>query len=237
MSDLSTKLINALADGACLVDSSMSRAASSDLKSVLAGRLSRYYTRLGSGSILDSRSLEEIQQTTAKEALSVIARIQQIISAEDLSPNASSTDPTPLIGTRDLAEIRILLSVVFKWGVEPLLFKVAPVWPTKSPSAGGPRIIDLTTTPEDYELLISMTSELLGLLFPGGAKGPVAQTLITTTILQKHVMDTLKPSIALGWLPKSFASESRPCLDAARPLTVRLLNLYAAVGIVSSPPS
>ncbi|KAF5387644.1 hypothetical protein D9615_000386 [Tricholomella constricta] len=233
MSDLST----ALFDGACLIDSTGS---AFDLKSVLVGRLSRYYARRGAGDISDSASLEDVQLLTAREALSVITRIQNIIGMEE----RPGVHQAPLIGTRDLAELRTLLSIVFKWGVDPLLIKVMLASPDKVVVRGQTRVIDLTTSPEDNALLASITHAILRLVFPDGYEGRIAQTLITTTILERHAMDLLKPSFTLGWLPKSLASDLRPVLDVARPLTMRLLNLLSplqtitALGgiLTSSPP-
>lgn len=210
----------ALSDGACLVDSSPA-VPSLDLKSVLVNRLSRYYDRRGSGSVSDSISLEETQFITAKEALSVLGRVQRVLNGAD-----GETTDNPLIGTRDLGELRTLLSIVFKWGVDPLFSKVVLAWPSKNalPESKGPRIIDLTTSAEDYELGSSLVSELMNLLFPNDLQGDISQTLITTTMLDRHPVDLLRPCITLGWVPRYLASDSRPSLDAARPFTVRLLN-------------
>ncbi|GLB33781.1 hypothetical protein LshimejAT787_0106650 [Lyophyllum shimeji] len=232
MSELSA----ALSDGACLVESTSS---APDLQAVLVARLKRYYANLGSGEVAERASLEDIQLTTAREALSVVIRVQHIIGVEE----KPGTDQPPLIGTRDLAELRTLLSIVFKWGVHPVFARVMLAWPEKPPLRGAPRFIDLTTTSEDYSLLSSMTSDLLHLVFPDGVQGRIPQTLITTTILEKHAIDLLKPSITLGWLPKTLVSSLGPVLDDARPLTMRFLNLLspshtitALGGILSSVP-
>lgn len=217
----------ALADGACLVDSAPATL-SLDLKSVLVNRLSRYYDRRGSGSVSHTISLEEIQFITAREALSVVGRVQRVLGGPDT--DAKTTD-NPLIGNRDLGELRTLLSVVFKWGVDPLLSKVVLAWPSKDapPETKEPRIIDLTTSAEDYELLFSLVSQLMSLLFPSDMQDGISQTLITTTMLDRHAIDLLRPCITLGWVPKYLASDSRPPLDAGRPFTMRLLSLYAFV--------
>jgi hypothetical protein len=217
----------ALTNGAYLVDSSP-EASLLDLKSVLANRLSRYYDRRGSRSISESLTLEEVQLITAREALSVVGEVQCILG--DTNTDTKTTD-NPLIGTRDLGELRTLLSIVFKWGVDPLLSKVVLSWPSKavSPENTGPRIIDLTPSAEDYELLSSLVSKLMNLLFPGDPSDGISQTLITTTILDRHAIDLLKPCITLGWVPKYLASHSRPSLDVARTFTLRLLTLCDSV--------
>lgn len=219
MADLSV----ALSDGACLIGSAPS-VSSPDLKSVLITRLSRYYARLGSeSSSTHSQSLEDIQYTTAREALAVVIRVQRIIG-QDVPTTTERTADIPLIGTRDLAELRTLLSITYKWGLNPLLAKVTLSWPSKAPTQ-RPRTIDLATATDAYELLRVMISDLLGVIFPGGVDGHVAQSLITTTILERHATDLLRSCLTLGWLPKSLASDVTKPLDIARPLTVRILSL------------
>jgi hypothetical protein len=223
-----------LADGACLIESE-GPSSSADLKTSLINRLSRYYNRRGSGNVSPSGSLEKVQLTTATEALSVVRRAQNILGANALDEGQANTPDVSrqplLIGTRDLAEIRTLLSIIFKWGVDPLMAKVVSAWPTKK-SSEGPRIIDLTSSSEDYSLLSSMASNLMDLLFPGDVADPrvrMPETLITVSILNRHLTDLLRPCITLGWLPRSLASDSRPPLDAIRPRIMRLLNLYAFI--------
>jgi hypothetical protein len=89
----------------------------------------------------------------------------------------------------------------------------------------GPKIIDLTTTPEDYRQLSSFLVRILALLLPDGLHGRLPQTLITTTLLDRHLTDILKPCIALGWLPKSLSSEGTPTLDEIRPKIMRLFEM------------
>ncbi|KAG6821255.1 hypothetical protein H0H93_002365 [Arthromyces matolae] len=210
-------LSNALSDGSCLIDSTGSE---HDLKTVLLKRLTSYYTRLGNNATIPALSLEQIQQITAVEALSVIQRVQQIIGLE-VQPGL---DEPPLIGTRDLKELKTLLSIVFRWGIDPLYAKVNLALPHASPSLTSQRIFELDESSEVYASLSRMISDLLALVFPDGPGGRVPQTLITTTIIEKHAVDLLKPCILIGWLPKSLASDLRPVFDAARPMTMRFLN-------------
>lgn len=222
-------LSQALSDGACLIGSEGSTAPS-DLRSSLENRLSRYHARCGTGTVSPSDPLEKIQLITATEALSVVGRIQHILGADTLTGQPVDTldaDRQPLlIGTRDLAELRTLLSIIFKWGIDPLMSRVTSAWPSKK-APDGPRIIDLTTSSEDYTLLSFMASHLMDLLFPGDPSVRIPETLITVSILNRHLMDLLRPCITLGWLPRSLASDSRPPLDAIRPRIMRLLALYA----------
>ncbi|KAG6854762.1 hypothetical protein C0991_001189 [Blastosporella zonata] len=232
-----TALSVALADGACLIYSTDSE---SDLKTLLDKRLSSYYTRTDGGRrVPESSSLEDIQLATALEALSVITRVQKIIGVDE----TPGVEQPPLIGTRDLKELGTLLSIAFRWGIDRLYAKALLAWPDTVPVSNAQRIIELKTPSEDYATLTSMTLNMLRLVFPDGFRGRIPQTLITTTILEKHAMDLLKPSIMLGWLPKSLASDLRPVLDIARPMTTRFLNfllplqtITALGGILSSTP-
>lgn len=200
-----------LAAGLCIIESG-SENASHDLKSVLSSRLTRYYVALGLDTAVEpSQTLQDLELTTATEALNVLERVHGILDRED----------TP-IGTRDLAELRTLLAIAFKWGVDPLLSRAMLAWPSKSVR---PQIIDLTNAPEDYRLLCGMASRLLGIALP--ANEP---TFVSTGLLNRHLDQLLRPCIAVGWLPKALVSDAAP--DAIRPMTVRLLGMCVLCGFV-----
>ncbi|KAG6896934.1 hypothetical protein C0992_005199 [Termitomyces sp. T32_za158] len=214
----------ALSDGACLIDSTGSEP---DLKTVLLKRLSNYYARLGNGHRVHETSLEDIQLLTAREALSVVARVQEIIGAEE----EPGVDQPPLIGTRDLRELSTLLSIVFRWGIDPLYARVVPVWKNMTSAIQSQMINHSTAPSEDYASISSLTSVLLRLVFPDGFQGRVTQTLITTTILEKYSMDLLKPCMFLGLTPFQtitalggiLSSDPRP-LPYVRKLCIQLLG-------------
>ncbi|KAJ7179134.1 hypothetical protein C8R46DRAFT_1187560 [Mycena filopes] len=198
MADLRT----ILAAGLCIVEPADN--ASPNLNSVLSSRLTRYYACLEQNTTLDgSETLQALESTTATEALSVLERVHEIMDAEDAA-----------IGTRDLAELRTLLAITFKWGVDPLLSRAMLAWPSRSARS---QIIDLTTAPEDYRLLCGMVSRILSIALPANAP-----TFVTTTLLTRHLDQLLRPCIAIGWLPKSLVSDSTP--RSMRPLTLRLLD-------------
>jgi len=235
----SSELASILRAGSYLVDSGQS-APLSGLQKLLVSRLAQYYAALGHDhEVTFASTLQDLQLQTAQEALFVIERVQRILSTSDSSSSSApkgqgqrSTDAegAPAIGTRDLAQLRTLLSIVFKWGVEPLLALVMTAWPSKpSPTLlEQPKIIDLTNTPEDYKGLSSLLTHLLALLYPDGVHGSLPQTLITATLLNRHLADLLKPCIALGWLPKSLSSEATPTVDEIRPKIMHLLGMYAS---------
>lgn len=212
----SSKLVAVIQRGAILAGSTKSEAKSS-LQDVLTSRLSQYYSALGNDQADGlNGSLETIQLRTAQEALAVLEDVQTIVSTK--GPDAAGTTmpgqtseqdaPEELLGTRDLAQLRTLLSLVFKWAVEPLLARVTASIPSVTP--GGRRrtevnIIDLTSIPEDYRILATSLTRITKLLLPSGIRGPLNATHITSAIVDRHLSDLLKPCLVLGWLPKSLA--------------------------------
>ena len=220
-------LASALAEGACLLETSPTPSHSSDLKSVLHSRLLKYYASLenqdGVKDLREYSTLEEIQILTAKEALSVVQKAQNVLDIED-----GRSDQVPSIGTRDLAQLRTLLSLIFKWGIEPLFNRVAPALPGLSISAANARtkIVDVSQSADDYRFLSEFVTSVFLLIFPRGVQGQISQTLITTTILFSHVSDLISPSIALGWLPERLSSSSFPIIHEMRSFVIHLLKLY-----------
>jgi hypothetical protein len=133
MSTLAEELASALAQGTCLLETSSTPSNSPDLKSVLHSRLLKYYACLESQDgvkeeLRESSTLEEMQFLTAKEALSVVQKVHHALDIEDAKTNGTP-DQEPSIGTRDLAQLRTLLSLIFKWGIEPLFNRVALALP------------------------------------------------------------------------------------------------------------
>ncbi|KAF5369873.1 hypothetical protein D9758_001077 [Tetrapyrgos nigripes] len=213
------ELASSLAAGSCLIDSSSTP--QSNLKSALLTRLDKFYSTTNTlSSVNESSSLEVVQLKTASEAIGVVERVQRLIDG----PNEEVEEL--LLGTRDLSQLRTLLSIAFRWGTEPLLARVLASWPsTSSGGTSGSRIIDLTSTPEDYQRLSAMVEQLLSLVFPEGGPGRISTTLITETILHRHVADVLKPSVVVGWLPKSLSTESIVPVEHIRPITMRLMAI------------
>lgn len=222
-----------------------------DLRAVLSTRLAQYRSLRGLPEHeYAGASQEDLQRATAQEALNVVESVQQILDSEVAPFRAPSSTPsssasprkysentpgeTPLIGTRDIAQLRTLLSIAFKWGIDPLLARVQSAWPSKpsqsqrATSQPGPRIIDLTGIPEDYALLTSTLRRAMALLFPQGVNGKVPQTLITAAVLNRHVTDLLNSGIALGWIPKSLATSDMPVVDDMRAFVMKLLSMYVA---------
>jgi hypothetical protein len=222
------ELDSILAAGYFLVESRSSTA--HDLKSTLLSRLDRYHNHLfGKAETLEQNTLEEVELETAKEAINVVERVQNVLEihyANDADTSSPSAEIS--LGTRDLTEIRTLISIVFKWGIDPLLEHILSAWPNKPSSIAGAnsQIIDLTAAPESYDLLSSIVIRLMRILFPGGMEAPISQTIVSDTLLNRHLTDILRPCLALGWLPTRLTSESIPTLDEVRPPVMRLLTTY-----------
>ncbi|KAL0579533.1 hypothetical protein V5O48_002462 [Marasmius crinis-equi] len=230
-----TELASALLAGSCLIDSSSTP--QNHLKGALYGRLLKYYDAIGATSTLhDTCTLQEVQIWTARESLGVVERVQRLVNV-DVGTESQSTNAgqPPLLGVRDLAQLRTLISIVFRWGTEPLLSNVVSAWTERSATTPNPsKIIDLTSTPEDYRHLRDLTSRVLALIFPAGPQQRSSNTLITETLLNRYLKEILEPSIALGWLPKSLASDSMLPFDDARPLVIRLLSTLPASHNITS---
>jgi len=216
------QLSSALHDGQNLIQTDLeSSKQKHDLKSVLKSRLSQYYSSRGEEWLQENIStVQDAEFLTAREALNVMERIQNLLGIEDDAI-------APVIGTRDLSQIRTIMSLVFKWGTQPLLDHIQGAWPTQIsvPASPSPRIVDFSDMSKEYCLLSELTLRILGLLLPGGVHGKLPKSLITTTLLRQHLVDVLRPSLALGWLPKSLNTGSMSVVDAIRPLIMRLLSM------------
>ena len=207
-----------------------------DARSVITSRLAQCYESLGRTLQPEaaSWSLEDLQYETAFQALHIIGRIQDFLRVDDGNiaqhPSSSSSHETSpgdnIIGTRDLATIRTLLGIMFKWGFEPLLDRVITAIPTRGTKrdSNSKPIVDLTHVPKDYGVLSSRLKDLFFILLPDGLKGSVSPTHISIAILDRHLPDLLKPCLILGWLPKSLSSEYVKPLDELRPQLMHLLS-------------
>ncbi|KAF8915866.1 hypothetical protein CPB85DRAFT_1217291 [Mucidula mucida] len=227
--------------GSLLLDSSSSNQSTvkHSLNDTLLQRLWRYCDHEQIPRKLDDKSnLDEIKLVTAEESLSVVVRAQTLLGIDEAEDNV------PVIGTRDIAQLRALLAIVFKWGVDHLLPRVVVALPKVTSKAGPSRITALDTAGQDFKRLAGLLADTLALLFPNGPNSQLPQTLITTTLINRHLTDVLKPSIALGWLPKSLATDAIQPMDDVRPLILRLLSILppsqailSLGGVISSLPS
>ena len=136
---------------------------------------------------IPDHSLPALRLAAARCALHLLHRVQLLLDRD-----------TP-VGARDLAVLRSLLSLLFHWGINPLL-----------------------ANPGDPAALFTLLSDLMSTLF---VRAPPPHTFIPTTILRRHLPDLLRASTTLAWLPKSRWPQDGPPLHALRPSVLRLLEL------------
>lgn len=187
-----------------------------DLKGTLFTRLSRYYS-LKCANFPDELHpelpLEDLQRLTAKEALNSVIEIQAI-----LEQDSSGACSGAAFGARDLAQLRTLLSIVFKWGTEPLLTSCLLKRPPEA--ATGQKVVDYGSISSQHESIVEFAISLMGIMFPNGSSGPIANTHISAILINRHLVDLLRVCFALGWIPKSWA------VGSLRPVTLRLVSMY-----------
>lgn len=193
--------------------------AGGDLQNLLQQRLDNYYSSQGIEQGTPFESLGDVQLATATESLSLLERIEAIL----LQLNLPGAPEKPFLGSRDLGRLRTLISLVFKWGTEPLLKRVNDTWQV-DPKGKGSRIVEVEDRDQSYATLSSITTRIFAILLPNGVHGNISSTFIATTLTSRHLMDILRPSITLGWLPASLSTTSMPTIDHLRPLTMCLLS-------------
>jgi len=213
-----------------LVDkSTLTNNANENLNSVLTARLSKYYAERGVPEAnYDKIDLSAVQLQTAKEALFIARQVHNALILAEANQREKTTKQTDILalGTRDVSNLRMLISIVFKWGTDALLDRVAPNW-TAAPllkTQEHATVIDLTRGPEDYKELCDITHQLLSVVLPSGHRAQLSQSFVANLLLTRHLSDVLKLCITLGWLPKALSTSSLPVQDDIRPLTMRLLS-------------
>ena len=181
--------------------------------------------------------LENLKIDTAFASLYVLERVHNILSEHD-----TNTSAAPLIGTKDMAQLRTTLSVVYGWGTELLLKRILGSLPNKSPPRvpPGAQIIDLTSTHENYELLLNIINRLLVIVFPDeGSQSKT--TFVTASILSRDFSNLLRSCICLAWLPKGV-DNGVPNAGSLKPYVERLLSrvppslAIASLGQILSKP-
>lgn len=139
------------------------------------------------------------------------------------------SDPTLFtvaIGTRDLGVLRTLASIVFGWGVTPLLqSSYSSQTPTPSTSRAA--------HPDAINLLKSLLLRLSTLLWSSTTQsGTSASTRlfpshVTKILITAHVSDILRVGISIGWV-------SQPD-EEARQIVSRLLKMLVRLPLFNSP--
>ncbi|KAJ1308574.1 hypothetical protein OPQ81_004273 [Rhizoctonia solani] len=188
--------------------------ASKTLLDVIVGRLHEFsnattgITSLGlNPETIDGKDLRELESLTAKKSLDVLEHVQALLREydEDLpADNKESNAPRVALGTRDLAVLRTLASVVFGWGTIPLLVALYPQ--VGSSAASISSLPSKSTLIEETKTLII---RLVALLWPSDVRpGTSAQSTrlfpshITKILIASHATDMLRVGISIGWLPE-----------------------------------
>jgi len=193
-------LITLLSAAAILSGAENKTQSSPDVSAVLKSRLVQVQKILQETDYgdLSDVELKTLQYLTAKECLRLLESMQVV-----LDPESSSVSPEepPLLSTRDISYIRILLSVVFKWAILPLQSELELTRPGVQGAAPPmqPRIIDLTERSIDFRDLPAMLIRVFKLIFTDDGSSRMRQSWITSSILSKHAVEILMPSLVVGW--------------------------------------
>ncbi|KAH9918173.1 uncharacterized protein BXZ73DRAFT_92241 [Epithele typhae] len=217
---------------------------SANMKAILLRRLHEYHEFIGESHENEDGTLDAAQRATALESLSLLEHLHKHLQAREQEPAPGSVkgenyeakmDPS-LVGSRDLALMRTLLSIVFKWALEPLVGRVASAIPSTSALhiTKGARIIDLTGLPHEYSTLSSICDRLLSVSLSNGVSSPLSQSAVAAILLNQHLSDLLLPCIVVGWLPKSLSSEDMPTGNTLRPQIMYLLTRLSAPIVISA---
>ncbi|KAI5118985.1 hypothetical protein M0805_001124 [Coniferiporia weirii] len=222
---------------------------SNDLSDVLRSRLEKFDELIDGVTRHRAPDLESLKLDTAFASLYVLERVHAALQQDEDEAKARASHEKgeatpPLIGSRDMAQLRTHLAVVYNWGTVLLLLRILPTLPNKrSPRLPpGAQIIDLTAAFEDYTLLSGMLNRLLYMLFPDGVQGRVAATFVAMLVLSRSFSDLLRPCICLAWLPNELRGDLPPAGDL-KSYTMRLLNCVppsqtiASLGQILSKPS
>lgn len=223
-----------LSDAGILVETSSDAKPQPSFASILKKRLVAYYNRKNDSLAITKletlTSTDELELLTAREALSLVCRIQTMVNVGSERLLSSSTDDShpesSLLGTRDLAKLRTLLSIVFRWGIDHLYARVSSWCESNDESASPVNVVDMASgNDEDFCLLADLTASSLSLVFPDGPQGPISQTLITSTMVTRHIQDLLLPLIALGWLPEAMSKKLKHDIPDFRSAVARLTGM------------
>ena len=204
-------------------------APSESLPDVLHGRLVKFDALLDPEHESRSRSLEleSLKIGTVLASLFVLRCVDTALREQENSGKADE----PLIGTRDLAQLRIHMSLVFRWGVDELLNRILPTLPKRPSKARippGAQVIDLTAAHEDYELLAQMLVTLLRMCRHPSQQEKAPTTLVANVLLMQQFASFLRCCVCLGWLPKDLRGDMT-AVDEIMEGTVWLLDTCASI--------
>ncbi|QRV87573.1 Required for nuclear transport of RNA pol II C-terminus 1 [Ceratobasidium sp. AG-Ba] len=153
---------------------------------------------------LESEDVELLKILTATKSLEILERVQSLLQEYDVDLPANTQEaskPPVAVGTRDLGILRTLASIVFGWGVTPLLatlYSTAPI--ALSIEEGGTNRNNLLNQLKDF------TSRLISLLWPSRNNASTSAqpfrllpTHVTKIMISRHIVDIIRLSISVGW--------------------------------------
>ncbi|KIJ57123.1 hypothetical protein M422DRAFT_238692 [Sphaerobolus stellatus SS14] len=230
--DQPQRLLAIVLTAAGILSGSESKTQSSpNVATVLKTRLERVHEVLGTPvEDLGGADLKTIQFVTAEESLGLVEAIQDVLDPESSEsaevPSEPSSNP-PLLGTRDLSYVRTLLSVVFKWALDPLVSELELTRPGIQTTrvTGQPRIIDLTERSIDYTKLPSVLLRVLRLVFGSEQPPRIRQSWITSSLLSRHAVDVLMPCLIVGWPQKPLLEDWAESAKEIKALSIRFINI------------
>lgn len=126
----SAPLATVLKAGAIVAGVEAKTSNSSGLPELLHARLERLDEALDDIPRSRPSDLQSLQLDTAFASLYVLERIHTILALHD-AEYINETSVPPLIGMRDMTQLRTNLSIVFNWGTELLFTRILPSLPNK----------------------------------------------------------------------------------------------------------
>ena len=194
---------------------------STNLPDVLLSRLERFDTILAEpASKQDARTrsgdLSSLKVSTAFASFFVLRCVDDALKQQE----ASGGEQEPLLGTRDLAQLRTHLALVFAYGVNELLQRILPIFPKKPSKARippGAQVIDLTAAHED----LSQLSELLVLLLRMCRNEPTSEergkemstSFVMKIMVARELSSLVRACICMGWLPNDLRGDLSAAVD------------------------
>lgn len=186
--------------------------ASKDIQDVLSERLDQARRTLDVSVSSKSTDNVSLERGTALFSLNVLEQVQYILDNDQgrshchyCCSSGRFIDPLSslgrLIGTRDLAQLRTLLSIVFKWLIEPEYDAICANVPL-----GGAEHVNIGASV--HSVLLSGVARFWSFVFrpqpdvsslpsPSTSMQAAARSHITQTLLSRHLADLLRPSLLL----------------------------------------
>lgn len=210
---------------------------------VLAGRLAEARKTLNNDGTSSTTSTSE--RETAHLALSILEQVQAILDHDKCKLVMQTSNSrhiainiwpaARLIGSRDLAQLRTLLSIVFKWYIQPESNALCELMISKHGQVLGAA---------DLQGLLPGVSRLWAFVFRPESSPATStaaststhaetRTHITQTLISRHLTDLLRPSLLLVSASRQIesASDESAVVHDIQSNQSRLLELWVRIAI------